>query len=75
MHVPEHRHARVCYADCNMKVKKKPAFITCTQSPKVIPKRHTSTSKYCVQLQTHLYLIWIQKLERCFFVAELKCIQ
>lgn len=38
MHVPEHSHARVYYADCNVKVKKKPAFITCTQSPKAIPK-------------------------------------
>jgi len=56
MHVPEHRHASVYYAHCNIKVKKKPVFIKCKQSPKAIPKRHTCTSKYCAQLHTQIYI-------------------
>jgi len=74
MLVPEHRQARVYYADCNIKVKKNSIYYV-----HAIPEGHSQTAHIYLKILCVVTNIFVFNLESksdtLLFVAKLKYIQ
>lgn len=74
MYVPEHRHARVCCADRNIKVKKTSIYYIHAIPEGHSQKAHIYLKILCAVTNTFVFNLE-SKLTRCFFVFKLKFIQ